>query len=133
MPYIKLPVPEGLDPSLRRRWSALQDLIAKNAAAEERLAKYGAQLNPASVLAQRIQALIDVLFPFEGGLEDQSTRLEIDERVQRSAAEFLEGARSQITQAMLAQGSQLPPDLVQAMAAQQGLIKNGSKLIQGKK
>lgn len=129
MPYIKLPPPEGLSPSLRRRWSALQDLIAKNAAAEEKLAKYQVQINPASFLAQRLQALIDVLFPFDGDLEDQVARLEIDERVQRGAAEFLESARSQVTQAMLAQGTQLPPDLVKAMAAQQGL--NGSKLIRG--
>lgn len=131
MPYIKLPPPEGLSPSLRRRWSALQDLIAKNAAAEEKLAKYQVQINPASFLAQRLQALIDVLFPFDGDLEDQVARLEIDERVQRGAAEFLESARSQVTQAMLAQGTQLPPDLVKAMAAQQGL--NGSKLIRGKR
>lgn len=129
MPYTKLPPPEGLSPSLRRRWSALQDLIAKNAAAEEKLAKYQVQINPASFLAQRLQALIDVLFPFDGDLEDQVARLEIDERVQRGAAEFLESARSQVTQAMLAQGTQLPPDLVKAMAAQQGL--NGSKLIRG--
>jgi hypothetical protein len=133
VPYVKQPAPEGLDPSLRRRWSALQDRMVKNSALEEELARYGATLQLVSVVAYRLQAFIDAVFPADGTVEQQSKRLEIDEQVQEKAAEFLTGARSQVVQAMLASGTQVPKPLLDKMAAQQGLGPNGTQgLYRGK-
>jgi hypothetical protein len=133
VPYSKQPVPEGLDPSLRRRWSALQDRIAKNSALEDEMAKYGASLALVSVVAERLQAPIDVLFPGDGTVDDQDMRLRIDEQVQEKATEFLTQARSRVVQGMLASGTQVPKNLLDKMAAQQGLGPNGTQgLYRGK-
>lgn len=131
MPYQRLPVPAGLDSSLRDRWAALQDMIAANAALEAEIGQYGVSLSPVSVLFARLQGLIDVLYPMEAGLDAQDARLRIDEFVQRSAAESLAQGKSEVIKTMLAQGAQIPKPLLDKMAAQQGLGPKGKGLYRG--
>ena len=132
MPYQRLPVPQGLVVELAPRWEALQELMASNTELEEAIAAYGVSLRLDSVLSARLQALIDVLYPFDGGFDAQDARLRIDESVQRGAAEFLSQGKSEVIKAMLAQGAKLPPALLDKMAAEQGLGPNGRGLYRGK-
>lgn len=129
MAYVMRPIPAGLDPSLHDRWRALEQAIKANeemeASLQQVVAPYGGhvEVTLASIVSSRLQCLIDVLLPFDGGRKVQEQRLEVDELLQKQAAEFLAQAKSGVIKQLIAAGANIPKSLLDQMAAQQGLGK----------
>ena len=105
----------GLGLKYLGHYQELVQLRTANAKAEADLARHqGASLMPWTGLQMQFLALLDMIWPMEDP-DGIAHRLELDLRVQRRFASQWEAIGRQAAQARLAQGAQLPPELMRQM------------------
>jgi hypothetical protein len=115
--------PSYLTPDLQRRAAELDEQrTANNDKIAELVRLGGGQggVMPGSIAGLRAEVLLDYLFPPDTR-KGQGQRLDYEKAVQDRIAEMLDGLESQIWQARLAAGAQVPQHMLEKMAAQQGL------------
>ncbi len=102
--------PKGLPPEQHAAFRRFRELQQQNQQDELELAsRYGAQLDPGSILGMRFQVLLDMIWP-RGTAKGETSRLEHDLAYQRTLASQWEELRRRVAQARLAAGATLAPD-----------------------
>ncbi len=111
---IRRQLPQKLQP----RWDELVELRDANAELIQELSQQGVGIDTMSVLMTKFSALVDTIWDgstFKG----QSKVIDMEYRFEEMMSTILSGAAKNLTQALLAQGANIPPALWNQMAEQQ--------------
>lgn len=119
-------VPEQLDPSLRKVWGELQDIRAANAKMVQKLSQHGVGLDPVSLMQTRLSALIDILFDGTTA-EGQAKMLGLEQKFEEAMNDVLKNATANVVKAQLAQGTNMPPEMLRQMAEASGMVAPSQK------
>jgi len=114
------PRPPDGDSPLQQRFRAIQEAEQENQALVRRLAASGVQVDPLAGLNIQLSMLMDFLFP-PANPQSAQIRLMLAEKSVATFRELLEKIQAESVQAQLAAGARVPPDMLRAMAKQQGL------------
>ncbi len=112
-----------LPPQVRPYWDQLVGIRSENAELMKTLAGYGAGLDPVSVLTTKLSALVDCLWDGTT-IKGQTKMIELEIKFEQMMSQILTVATQNITQAMLAQGAQLPPAFIKQMEKQSQMIRD---------
>lgn len=116
-----------LPPKLVPQWDELTELRDANAELIEELSRHGVGLDATSLILTKFSALIDTIWDGNTA-RGQAKKIEMEYRFETTMAAILSDAAKNVTQALLAQGSQIPPALWNQMAKQQAGFREHGQL-----